>query len=146
MYPIRSRTRSASVRTFNPSTLASPALSGSKPVSILITVVLPLPLGPRNPKISPRATVKLTSFTAVKLPNFLTSPRAEIAGSVPSASPFALLAFAGIAISHPKVLRPQPFPPVRDGMRRQCEFSLQKPDALVLRAFAHCAAKIPLAG
>jgi len=41
---MRSRTRSASVRTFKPSTLASPPLSGSRPVNILMTVVLPLPL------------------------------------------------------------------------------------------------------
>src|SRR5690242_17654165 len=79
MYPIRSRTPSESVRTSMPSTCASPPLSGSKPVSILMTVVFPLPLGPRNPKISPFSTRKLTSLTAVKLPKRRTRCSAEMA-------------------------------------------------------------------
>src|SRR5215813_8936216 len=87
---MRSRTRSESVRTFSPSTVASPPLSGSKPVSILMTVVFPLPLGPRKPKISPLATSKLTPLTAVNFPNVRTRPRAEIAGSVGGAPPFVL--------------------------------------------------------
>ena len=33
--------------------LASPSLAGNRPVSIRIVVVLPLPLEPRKPKISP---------------------------------------------------------------------------------------------
>lgn len=41
-------------------------------VSILIVVVFPAPLGPRNAKISPALTSKEMSLTAVKLPNFLT--------------------------------------------------------------------------
>src|SRR5262245_11819005 len=85
---MRSRTRSASVRTLRPSTVASPPLSGSRPVSILMTVVFPLPLGPRKPKISPLATAKLTLFTAVNFPNVRTSPRAEMAGSAPGPPPF----------------------------------------------------------
>src|ERR1043166_21956 len=93
---IRSRTRSESVRTFSPSTVASPPLSGSKPVSILITVVLPLPLGPRKPKISPLATSKLTPFTAVNFPKLRTSPRAEMAGSVARALP---VVFAGCLVT-----------------------------------------------
>src|SRR5579871_875186 len=82
MYPIRSRTSSACVRTSSPSTCAAPFVSGSSPVSILMTVVLPLPLGPRKPKISPRFTSKLTSFTAVNSPNVRTRCSAEIATSV----------------------------------------------------------------
>src|SRR5450432_1135646 len=65
---MRSRTASASVRTSRPSTHAEPSVSGNNPVSILMTVVLPLPLGPRKPKISPFSTRKLTSLTAVKSP------------------------------------------------------------------------------
>ena len=57
-------------------------MSGSRPVSILITVVLPLPLGPRKPKISPAFTSKLTSLTAVKLPKRRTRFCAEMATSV----------------------------------------------------------------
>src|SRR5580692_8740623 len=81
MYPMRSRTASESTRTSSPSTRAEPLLSGRRPVSILMTVVLPLPLGPRKPKISPFSTRKLTSFTAVNLPNRRTRCSAEIAGS-----------------------------------------------------------------
>jgi len=51
-------------------------------VSILMTVVLPLPLGPRNPKISPFSTRKLTSFTAVTLPKRRTKCCAEMEGFV----------------------------------------------------------------
>src|SRR5215469_18512173 len=76
---MRSRTASESVRTSRPSTWAEPPLRGKRPVSILMTVVFPLPLGPRKPKISPFSTQKLTSFTAVKLPNLRTRCSAEMA-------------------------------------------------------------------
>src|SRR5712664_771953 len=76
---MRSRTDSESVRTSRPSTKAEPLLSGKRPVSILMTVVFPLPLGPRKPKISPFSTRKLTSLTAVKLPKRLTRCSAEMA-------------------------------------------------------------------
>src|SRR5437879_13862078 len=78
---MRSRTDSESVATSRPSTRAEPPLSGKRPVSILMTVVFPLPLGPRKPKISPFSTRKLTSLTAVKLPKRLTRCSAEIAAS-----------------------------------------------------------------
>src|SRR6266436_3063089 len=74
-----SRTVSGSLRTSMPRTEASPPERGSKPVSILMTVVFPLPLGPRNPKISPFSTRKLTSLTAAKLPKRLTRCSAEMA-------------------------------------------------------------------
>src|SRR5216684_5138121 len=78
---MRSRTDSESVRTSRPSTRAEPPLSGKRPVSILMTVVFPLPLGPRKPKISPFSTRKLTSLTAVKLPKRRTRFCAEMADS-----------------------------------------------------------------
>src|SRR5882762_8638564 len=78
---MRSRTASESVRTSRPSTKAWPLLSGKRPVSILMTVVFPLPLGPRKPKISPFPTRKLTSLTAVKLPKRRTRCSAEMATS-----------------------------------------------------------------
>src|SRR5690349_13620466 len=46
-----------------------------------MTVVFPLPLGPRKPKISPFWTRKLTSLTAVKLPKRRTRCSAEMASS-----------------------------------------------------------------
>src|SRR3984893_3600573 len=78
---MRSRTDSASVRTLRPSTQASPSLRGSRPVSILMTVVLPLPFGPRKPKISPFSTRKLTPSTATKSPKRRTRFFAEMEAS-----------------------------------------------------------------
>ena len=62
---------------------AAPRLrvGGSKPVSIFIVVVLPQPLEPTKPKISPRSMVKLTRSTAVKSPNRQVRSRATITGS-----------------------------------------------------------------
>ena len=45
---------------------AVPELGITLVVSIPAVVVLPAPLGPRSPKISPRATVRLSSSTALK--------------------------------------------------------------------------------
>ncbi|MEO6700004.1 MAG: hypothetical protein ABI140_16855 [Jatrophihabitantaceae bacterium] len=42
---------------------------------------LPAPFGPRKPNDSPRATVKSTASTALKLPNRLVSARAWIIGA-----------------------------------------------------------------
>src|SRR5215472_3533355 len=78
---MRSRTPSESLRTSMPSMRASPPLRGNSPVSILMTVVFPLPLGPRKPKISPLPTRKLMSLTAVKFPKRRTRCSAEMAGS-----------------------------------------------------------------
>src|SRR5260370_12966688 len=78
---MRSRTDSESVRISKPSTWALRPLRGKRPVSILMTVVFPLPLGPRKPKISPFSTRKLTSLTAVKLPKRRTRCSAEMATS-----------------------------------------------------------------
>src|SRR5438132_3437124 len=78
---MRSRTDSESVPTSRPSTRAEPPLSGKRPVSILMTVVFPLPLGPRKPKISPFWTRKLTALTAVKFPKRRTRRLAEMATS-----------------------------------------------------------------
>ena len=46
--------------TGRPSSSARPSVAGSRPVSIFIVVVLPQPLEPRKPKISPRSIRKLT--------------------------------------------------------------------------------------
>ncbi|MCY1311715.1 hypothetical protein D9M70_620530 [compost metagenome] len=54
--------------TGRPSRLALPSLAGIRPVSTFMVVVLPQPLEPRKPKISPRPMAKLTLFTAVKSP------------------------------------------------------------------------------
>ena len=51
-----------------PATRAVPAVGGSSVVSILIVVVLPAPLEPRRPKISPAWTDSVSPSTAVKSP------------------------------------------------------------------------------
>src|SRR5438270_10868357 len=70
---MRWRTASGSALTSMPSTQARPLVSGRMPLSILMTVVLPLPLGPRKPKTSPGSTRKLTPSTAVTSPNLRTT-------------------------------------------------------------------------
>src|SRR5438309_6446697 len=92
---MRSRTDSESAPTSTPSTRAEPPLSGKRPVSILMTVVFPLPLGPRKPKISPFSTRKLTSLTAVKLPKRRTRFCAKMAAS---AGFFVMSAIGSISI------------------------------------------------
>src|SRR4030042_856768 len=56
--------------TSMPPTIADPAVGSRRPQSIRMVVDLPAPLAPRNPKIAPRPTSKLTASTAVKSPNF----------------------------------------------------------------------------
>src|SRR3954469_19400001 len=59
--------------------IAVPADGASSVTSMRISVDLPAPFGPSSPKISPSATAKLTPFTAVKSPNFLTMARTSMA-------------------------------------------------------------------
>ncbi len=61
-----------------PSSSMRPLVGRRSVVSILMVVVLPAPLGPRKAKISPCATSKLMSLTAVKSPNVLTRLLTEI--------------------------------------------------------------------
>ena len=48
-----------------------PLVGASMPSMQLISVVLPAPLGPMSPSISPLPTVKLTLSRARKLPDFV---------------------------------------------------------------------------
>jgi len=59
-----------------------PEVGASKPVSILMVVDLPAPLGPRKPKNWPGATERLTSSTAVKSPKRRVRPVVETAGVI----------------------------------------------------------------
>jgi hypothetical protein len=54
-----------------PATIAVPELGAIGVPNIRTVVVLPAPFGPRNPKISPPATLKDTSDTAVRPPKTL---------------------------------------------------------------------------
>ncbi len=71
MYPIELLIRSRSPLTSKPSTLPSPEDGARMPQSMRIVVLLPAPLGPKKPNISPFPTSKLIESTAVKSPNFL---------------------------------------------------------------------------
>ena len=63
------RRTSARWRTMSyPATSADPAVGAASVHSILIVVVLPAPLGPRKPKISPGSTSNEISSTAVSSP------------------------------------------------------------------------------
>ena len=54
--------------TSTPPTNASPDVGITRVVSMLAVVVLPAPLGPSRPKISPSQTVRLSPSTAVTPP------------------------------------------------------------------------------
>ena len=93
------RTTCGSRRTSTPKMVASPASIGSRVASILSMVVLPAPLGPSTPKISPRRTVRSTASTARWSPNVLTRPWASTASaecwegvSVPTRGPAVVVA------------------------------------------------------
>jgi hypothetical protein len=51
--------------------VAVPEVGLDTPVKIRMVVVLPAPLGPKKPKVSPSPTEKLISLTAVRELNFL---------------------------------------------------------------------------
>src|SRR5207244_2492665 len=55
----------------HPATRAAPESGRSSPNNIRMAVVLPAPLGPSKPKISPASTRRFTSCTAVRAPNRL---------------------------------------------------------------------------
>src|SRR5438477_7550817 len=63
--------RSVSRTTSMPATRAVPSLGSRMPQSIRITVDFPEPFGPRNPKIEPFVTERVTWSTAVNEPNRL---------------------------------------------------------------------------
>src|ERR1039457_6298515 len=66
---MRRRTCAGDFMMSKPATLAVPEVGSSNVVSILIVVLLPAPLGPSRPKISPEGTSKLIASTATKSPN-----------------------------------------------------------------------------
>src|SRR6266481_6101567 len=125
MTPMECRTPSASVTTSCPLTLAVPEVGGVSVVIIRISVVLPAPLGPSKPKISPVGTVKLTSFTATKSPNCFLSLLTSIA--------FISVVFIAPAISPERSsgdgacrglhCRSQPLPPIFCGGERRQDHS-----------------------
>src|SRR6188508_807133 len=76
-------TRLRARRSFSrekPSIVTSPAVGRRRPVSILMVVLLPAPLGPRNPKNRPRGTSNEMPSTATFLRKALVRWRTTIAG------------------------------------------------------------------
>src|SRR5262245_10288871 len=57
-----------------------PELGRRRPEMQLRVVVLPAPLGPKSPKISPGRAVKDTWATATRSPNCVRSPETSITG------------------------------------------------------------------
>src|ERR1700733_13005557 len=67
-----------------PSNSTVPASPRRLPVTQLNSVVLPAPLGPTRPTISPCTISNVTSWTAWNAPNLLDSPRTDRSGRASS--------------------------------------------------------------
>src|SRR5215469_12872534 len=76
--PKARRTSIGSLTGSWPATLSHPSLGLSTVVSILIVVVLPAPLGPRKPKMTPSGTANEAWSTAVKPLKRLTRSQASM--------------------------------------------------------------------
>src|SRR5947208_1481369 len=75
--PIRTRRAGSAAPPGTPKSATSPSSGRLRPVTMVITVVLPAPFGPRKPTISPRPTWKSTPATASLAPKRLERPFAE---------------------------------------------------------------------
>src|SRR5512132_4587980 len=71
----------------SPSSRIRPALGESTPVSRLMRVVLPAPLGPMSAWRAPRSTLSDTSVQAEMPPKFLCSPAVSSATGMSAAFP-----------------------------------------------------------
>ena len=81
MYPIWVLMRSGWPAMSNPATSPLPEVGAKRPHNMRMVVLFPAPLGPRNPKIWPWGTEKLTWSTAVKSPNRRVRPSTATAHS-----------------------------------------------------------------
>ena len=64
-------------------TVTRPAVGGRMPAMVRSVVVLPAPLGPTRPRMSPARTSKLRSLTAVRSPYVLENPSTRIKPTPP---------------------------------------------------------------
>ncbi len=88
MKPSRRRVAVLKWTGSSPSTAIVPPSGASCPVSRLIAVLLPDPLGPISPKISPSRTCRVRSSRTTWSSNALRTPRASIAsGFAPAGRP-----------------------------------------------------------
>src|SRR3954447_23831308 len=99
--------RAGLAMTSIPPTLADPLVGTTRVVSIPTVVVLPAPLGPRRPKISPRPTERSRPFTAAILPaKILVSPSVRMISAAPAGSdPDAAVRGAVIVLHHRRPVR-----------------------------------------
>src|SRR5262245_14065150 len=79
--------RSLSRRTSMPRQVPLPPSARSRPHSMRMKVVLPLPFGPRNPQISPRRTRRSILSTTTRSPKRLVMPATSMANSPLKAGP-----------------------------------------------------------
>ena len=70
-----------------------PELGANSPVSILMVVDFPAPLGPRKPKNCPAATVRSMASTAVR------PPKRRVSFSVTMAAPVIVFPFVGVLVA-----------------------------------------------
>src|SRR5688500_2643251 len=87
---MRGLRRCCSVVVSQPATRAWPAVGRNCPVRIRMVVVLPAPLCPRKPKISPTSTAKEMLLTARRSLKLRVSPVTSIAFIVSSVDRFLL--------------------------------------------------------
>src|SRR6266481_7435703 len=80
--PIWRLTSTARDEKFSPSSCTRPDVGASSPVSILMVVDFPAPLGPRNPKNCPAVTHRSILSTAVSAPKRRVSFSVAMAKSV----------------------------------------------------------------
>src|SRR5699024_8708942 len=114
--PTTCRSRLRSRTGSSPRTRTSPAVGVRSPAMHSTAVVLPAPLGPRTPRISPSSTVTSTPSTAVFPAYLLTSPSTSMTGIVP---PFVAV---GVSLSAPTLRRGCPAPRVPEVMTCDHDF------------------------
>src|SRR6266545_2984164 len=136
-YANRRCKRTASRHGSPPNSSTAPASARNRPSRIRIVVVLPAPLGPRNPCTSPAATVRSSPSRARVCPKVFTNPATEIAGArspADTAEPRAAEEAMDIARSSVAFVtesRPPTAPDRADGPGRA------SPDVTPRRACAH---------
>src|SRR5262249_3620335 len=125
MKPSAALAASGSAARSWPLMVTFPRVGLSSPAIMRMVVVLPAPLGPRKPWISPGATSRLTPSTAVKDPYVLTSDSTAImrSGRLRPAVRRAVARGAG-DLGGPEVLGR---PPDRDGGRARLDVEGEDP-------------------
>src|SRR4051794_39602292 len=110
--------RAGSATTSTPPTMARPPVGTTRVVSMPTVVVLPAPLGPSSPKISPSCTPRSRLSTALRPPGYTLVRPSVVITSRPAGPPgLARSASCGVVIasSASRSLRPTVEQPLDDG-------------------------------